>query len=86
MKKLLELLKDGHARSTVLLATELHVSEDDVKRDLEFLEKMNIIKRISFTEQSGSCGCGCSECGSSCANCKPKDSLDNLGVMWEVCR
>ena len=84
MKKLLELLKDGSARSTVLLATELHVSEDEVKRELEFLEKMNFIKRISFDEQGGSCGC--SECGSSCSGCKQKKTLGNMGVMWEVCR
>ena len=48
MEQLLELLKDGHARTTKLLAMELHTSEEDVSRQMEYLENMGIIKRVLF--------------------------------------
>lgn len=36
MRELIELLKDGHARTTKLLAIELGTSEADVKRQIEY--------------------------------------------------
>ena len=49
MNELLNLLKDGHARTTLMLASELHTTPADIRRKLEFLENAGIIKRISFT-------------------------------------
>ena len=86
MEELLELLKDGHARTIELLAMELKTDVDDVKRKIEYLEKMGLIKR-SF---SPSCGAGkCSECtmhsGSApCKGCLPEGGFKNMGEMWEV--
>ena len=48
MNELLNLLKDGHARTTLMLASELHTTQADIRRKLEFLENAGIIKRISF--------------------------------------
>ena len=92
MNELLNLLKDGHARTTLMLASELHTTP--------FLENAGIIKRISFT---ASCGGGsCSSCTggspnaendpdgrkgkSGCSGCIPGAELMNMGEMWEVVR
>ncbi len=88
MEQLLELLKDGHARTTKLLALELHTSEEDVTRQMEYLENMGIIKKVVFSSK----GCsGCSSCSSekgegehSCKGCLPQDGFQNMGQMWEV--
>ena len=48
MNELLNLLRDGHARTTLMLASELHTTPADIRRKLEFLENAGIIKRISF--------------------------------------
>ena len=97
MNELLNLLKDGHARTTLMLASELHTTPADIRRKLEFLENTGIIKRISFTAAScggGSCS-GCAGCGpnvggkkgkSGCAGCIPGAELMNMGEMWEVVR
>ena len=45
MNELLNLLKDGHARTTLMLASELHTTPADIRRKLEFLENAGIIKR-----------------------------------------
>ncbi len=84
----MELLKDGHARTTKLLALELHTSEEDVTRQMEYLENMGIIKKVVFSSK----GCsGCSSCSSekgegehSCKGCLPQDGFQNMGQMWEV--
>lgn len=66
MNELLNLLKDGHARTTLMLASELHTTPADIRRKLEFLENAGIIKRISFTAVS----CGGGSC-SGCTGCNP---------------
>ncbi len=84
----MELLKDGHARTTKLLALELHTSVEDVARQMEYLEKMGIIKKVVFSSK----GCsGCSGCSSgknagehTCKGCIPQDGFQNMGQMWEV--
>ncbi len=100
MEELLNLLKDGHARTTWMLANELHTTTDDINRKLEFMENMGIIKKVSLTASScgGSCG-SCGSCGSSghcssaagpdggnskCMSCMPDAELLNMGEMWEV--
>ncbi len=89
MEELIELLKDGRSRTITMLAEELCVSPDHVKRDLEFLERMGVIRRITWSDTQGtgqSCN-GCTGCGTgkkTCAGCMPKDGFQNMGVMWEV--
>ena len=91
MEKLLELLKDGNARSLEMLAIELDTSAEDVRRKIDFLEKMQVIKRVAIGGNGcGSCG-GCNTCsnhgghsGSTCAGCIPEGGFSNMGQMWEV--
>ncbi len=72
-----------------MLAMDLGTSVEKVKRDIEFLERTGVIKRIKFTEtcsQGHSCD-GCTGCGtgkSACAGCIPPEGFENMGVMWEV--
>ncbi len=88
MERLLELLRDGHARTLELLAVEMDTSVDDVKRQIEYLENMGIIKKVSFRVK----GCeGCAGCSSKekngqtpCKGCLPDDGFKNMGSMWEV--
>lgn len=93
MQKLLDLLKDGHARTTVMLACELHTTPEDIRRKLEYMERAGIIRRVSCAAAS----CGGEKCGSragcrgggkkgngSCAGCMPEAALLNMGEMWEV--
>lgn len=96
MQELLGLLKDGHARTVLMLASELHTTPEDIRRKLEYMEHMGIIRRISLT--AASCGdskgssCGsCTGCSTgskkkknSCAGCIPGAELLNMGEMWEV--
>lgn len=88
MEKLLELLKDGHARTLELLAVELDTDIDDVKRQIEFLENMKIIKRVGL-QAAGCKSCpGCSSKGQSdcsvCKGCLPEGGFKNMGEMWEI--
>ncbi len=86
MEELLELLKDGHARTIELLAAELDTDTDDIRRRIEYLENIGVIKR-SFAP---SCGSGkCSECAlhsgpAPCKGCLPEGGFKNMGEMWEV--
>ena len=86
MEKLIELLKDGRSRSMEMLAAELGMSMEQVKRDIEFLENMGIIKRIDLGSAGASCtGCsGCSGPGAACHGCVPEGGFQNMGTMWEV--
>ena len=87
MQELIRLLKDGRSRSVEMLASELGMSVDQVQRDIEFLEKNGIIRRVDF----GVCGdcSGCSGCSSgserkTCPGCVPEGGFKNMGVMWEI--
>jgi len=86
MQQLLELLKDGKSRTLEMLAQELNESVDQVKRDIEFLEKMGIIRRTGYQEAQGhdcsTCG-GCTD-GQMCKSCAPEGGFKNMGYMWEV--
>ncbi|MCR5107602.1 MAG: hypothetical protein K6B28_05510 [Lachnospiraceae bacterium] len=92
MDRLLELLKDGHARTTLMLASELNTTVTDIGRKLEYLENMGIIKKVSLEEPSCVESCtGCSGCGpresgksSKCEGCMPDKEILNMGEMWEV--
>ena len=83
MRELLELLKDGRARSIEMFAAELHTTVEDIRRRIEYLERTGLIHRVSLN--SSGCGGSCSGCdGKTCAGCMPKDGFQNMGEMWEV--
>ena len=98
MEKLLELLKDGHARTPEQLAIELSTSVDDVKRQMEYLENMGIIRKVSFQVKGCETCSGCpagkknDECSitvtsfeaAPCKGCLPDGGFKNMGQMWEV--
>ncbi len=85
MEMLLSCLKDGHARTIGMLASELNTSQSDVTRRIEFLENMGLIKKvITETSLCGSCQ-GCSTGGKkACKSCQPEGGFKNMGQMWEV--
>lgn len=90
MNELLELLKDGNTRSVEYMAAELDTSTEDIKRMLEYMENMGILKRTDLGKV------GCSDCGtcsgcdpgkganSTCTGCMPEGGFKNMGVIWEV--
>ena len=86
MQKLLELLKDGKSRTIEMLAAEMSVSTDQVKRDLEYLERMGVIRKNGYSQANGhdcsTCG-GCTD-GQKCKSCAPEGGFKNMGSMWEV--
>ncbi|MBR1391772.1 MAG: hypothetical protein IJ567_10105 [Lachnospiraceae bacterium] len=88
MEKLLGLLKDGHARTIELLALEMHTDTENVKRQLEYLENMGIIRRVSLTAKGCASCSGCVTSGKSgaaaCKGCLPENGFRNMGEMWEV--
>ena len=89
MNELLKLLKDGKSRTPEMLAQELHTSIENVERDIDFLERSGLIRRISFAgPQNLSLSCnGCSGCGTgkkTCAGCMPEGGFQNMGIMYEV--
>ena len=89
MEKLLELLKDGHARTTLMLAMELNTTVEDIRRQLEYLEHIGAIRSVSFSQ--GGCA-GCTGCVTSahpgsaaaCKGCLPQEGFQNMGELWEV--
>ena len=80
MEQLLNLLKDGHARSIEMLAIELGTSAEDVRRQLEYLEHMRIVRRTRLGVA------GCTGCGgeNGCKGCVPEQGFQNMGELWEV--
>lgn len=85
MERLIDLLKDGKSRSLEMLAEELGISIEHLKRDLEYLERAGVIKRVELNVGGGSCS-GCSGCdgGSGCKGCMPDGGFQNMGSMWEI--
>lgn len=85
MEQLLELLKDGNARTIDLLAIEMNTTVDDVYRQLEYLENMGIIKKVIFNVNGcNSCSDCLSEGGHTCKGCLPDGGFNNMGQMWEI--
>lgn len=83
MQELIALLKDGKSRSITMIAAELGKTVSQVERDIEFLERTGVIKRIEFSM----CG-NCSSCSpgkaKTCPGCMPEGGFKNMGVMWEL--
>jgi hypothetical protein len=69
-----------------MLAEELGKSTDQVKRDLEYLERMGVIKRTGYGAAQGHDCSSCSGCsdGGNCKSCAPEGGFKNMGTMWEV--
>ncbi len=69
-----------------MLAAEMSVSTDQVKRDLEYLERMGVIRKTGYNQANGhdcsTCG-GCTD-GQKCKSCAPEGGFKNMGNMWEV--
>lgn len=89
MDELLKLLKDGRSRTVEMLAAELNTSVEKVSRDIDFLERTGMIKRIVFTgaQASGYSCNGCTGCGTgkkTCKGCMPEGGFQNMGIMWEI--
>ena len=86
MEELIELLKDGRARTIELLAVELHTTVSDIERKIEYLEQMGIIKRVSFQMKScSSCPSHAGKKGSApCKGCIPKEGFKGMGEMWQI--
>ena len=84
MNELIELLEDGRSRSVAMLAAELGKSVWQVERDIDFLERTGVIRRV-VTSTCGNCS-GCSSAGGSkgCPGCMPDGGFKNMGVMWEI--
>ncbi len=89
MTSLLDMLKDGNARSVEIMASELDTSVDDIERMLEYMENTGVLKR-TVLGQVGCADCAsCSSCatkgtGSACKGCMPDKGFQNMGVIWEV--
>ncbi len=86
MNELIELLRDGKSRTIEMLAMELNTTVEKVNRDIDFLERTGVIRRITFSGAGSQCN-GCTGCGTgnkTCAGCMPKDGFRNMGVMWSV--
>lgn len=86
MERLLELLKDGRSRTLEMIAAELGITMEQLDRDMEFLERSGIIKRIDLSGAGASSCAGCSGCpgGETCPGCMPEGGFKNMGIMWEV--
>ena len=86
MKDLIELLKDGHARTIPMLADEMNESESDVLRQIEYLEHIGRIRRVFQDKVSckGCSGCSSKDGAKACKSCLPDGGFKNMGQMWEV--
>ena len=77
MEELLELLTDGRSRTIEMLAGELDTTTDDILRKIDFLERSNIIRRVttSYSQDETLLTAGknpaqvCSGHCTSCAGC-----------------
>ena len=93
MNRLLELLKDGHARTTLMLASELNTTPEDIGRKLEYLENAGIIRKVPTAVSCSGCSLksSCKKTGTpasykECHSCMPGPDILNMGEMWEVIR
>lgn len=73
MTKLLELLAEGRAYSVEDLADALDATPQDVKRQMEYLERTGYLRRVC------ACGHDCKGCSAHCGGL-----AGNMPVMWEI--
>ncbi len=79
MTGLLRLLKEGRAWSVEELAGRLETSQEDIRRQVEYLEHTGFLRRL---DSMGRCAAGRgSACGSGCTRGL---GMSGMPVMWEV--
>lgn len=74
LTQLLALLDEENALSITELAQRLKTSEDAVKAQMEYLERLGMLQRVSNRQSCSACSGGCSGCGQNAARCP---------AMWE---
>lgn len=74
MTELLELMRDGRAWSVEDLARRLNATPEQVRRQMEFLERMGYLRRVT------GCGHDCKGCSAHCGS----GGLSGMPVFWEV--
>ncbi|MCR4732687.1 MAG: hypothetical protein K5819_05665 [Lachnospiraceae bacterium] len=86
LEKLFELLKGGQAKTIEMLAIELDTTVEDIERQLEYLEHMGVIRKVTSAEAGcGNCGsCHSKEDRPTCDACMPENGFENMGQIWEV--
>ena len=75
MTELLALLREGRAWPVEALADRLGTTPDDIRRQMEFLERTGFLRRVS------GCGHDCRGCG---IHCGIGDAQSGMPVFWEV--
>lgn len=74
----------GSSRTVEILAAELDTTPADIARQMEYLERIGMIRRVSFSAQK-TCGGSCTGCDpAECKGCMPKNAAVNMGEIWEV--
>lgn len=74
LSEILKAFETGHIYSQHDLCEALHISEDGVRAQIEFLELQGYIKRITLPSCNGKTCAGCNGCGG--RNLPP--------LMWEI--
>lgn len=74
LTQILALMDEGNALSITELAQQLEISEDAVKAQMEYLERLGILCRVNIGGGCEACSSGCSGCGQHSNSCP---------VMWE---
>ena len=77
MTALLARMADGRAYSVEELAVLLNTTPDDVKRQMEFLERTGYLRRTT------ACGHDCSGCSAHCQG-GAEAGFSGAPVFWEV--
>lgn len=74
LTQLLAFLDEGDVLSITELAQRLKTSEDTVKAQMEYLERLGMLRRITSGGSCSACSAGCSGCRQNSARCP---------AMWE---
>ena len=69
-----------------MITSELNMSVEQVQRDIEFLERNGVIKRVntSICGSKNCSGCASKDGQKTCPGCMPEGGFKNMGVMWEI--
>lgn len=76
LTQLLTLLDEGHAFSQIELAERLHTGEESIRAQMEYLERMGLLRRVYSSS-------GCEGCGGKCDSGTCGHSAPHAPVMWE---
>lgn len=76
LEKILMLLGTGHTWSITDMAEELRISRERVVAEIEYLEQMGYIKKISFAGCNGQC--------KKCHACNGAVTMLTVPRIWEA--